>query len=121
MDIEEIKKTIYKKSVKFRCYMNCRIEYDLHKFVQPNKLSDFPYLMQFIGIVDKNGKEIFEGDIIKSPFNKFDDVVGVVIVRNGHTMLLHQNGEDEKEVFLLQGDGIEVLGNIFENQDFFKK
>jgi uncharacterized phage protein (TIGR01671 family) len=79
-------------------------------------------LMQYTGLKDKNGKEIYEGDILKTDLSR---PYVVVVFRNGAFMyqcqdegndyfdhIFHVNApEKEKDQYL------EVVGNIYENPE----
>ncbi len=70
-------------------------------------------LMQFTGLKDKNGKEIYEGDIVKTPamlgeIEYRESEVGFKLVEMGNGYY----GED----FHLHSP-LEVIGNIYENPD----
>ena len=80
-------------------------------------------VMQYIGLKDKNGFYIFEGDIVKTPVS-----LSVVEFDNGMFGLNHDYGTDRKSMLGSWGnetnlrtlsDGynrcIEVIGNIYEN------
>jgi len=75
------------------------------------------FLMQYTGLKDKNGKEIYEGDIYR-------------IFR----LLVTSDKEDEfyvirnfiEDVYFLKdlidsGDTIEIIGNIYENPELLKE
>jgi uncharacterized phage protein (TIGR01671 family) len=79
------------------------------------KYPDEVDLMQFTGLHDKNGKEIYEGDIVQR---------GVIIFERGKFQgcYFDSNGnlEETWEDDLYQERNIEVLGNIYENPELLK-
>ena len=68
-------------------------------------------LMQFTGLKDKNGKEIYEGDIVRNHNEALtiDMVTGVVWDFRQLAML-----EDQREEW-------EIIGNIYENPELLTK
>ena len=88
----------------------------------PNARDDFE-VMQFTGIKDKNGKEVYEGDIVKHEVfgikeitwgSSFDNdcLKGNAGFMYNKTMaFLHVNDSQE----------IEVIGNIFDNPNLLNK
>ena len=82
------------------------------------ELSQHLKLMQFTGLVDKNGKEVFEGDVVRSYQTIIDErtLINTVIFKNGGFYL-----NCEKQLDYLLGDYdpqfIEIVGNIYENGD----
>ena len=77
---------------------------------------------QYTGLTDKNGKKIFEGDVVKSTDNFNTSVVYFVEHRNG-ALVLHQKGvfhyvhfnELPKKFYQ-----IEVIGNIHDNPELLR-
>ena len=83
-----------------------------------------PMYMWETGLKDKNGKEIYEGDIISTdlerPFN-------IVVFRNGAFMFqCHDNGKDYYDYMFSVDEEFdywkfgEVIGNIYENPELLK-
>ena len=83
-------------------------------------------LMQFTGLKDKNGKEIYEGDIVK--FSDCDDdvyVTPVVWNKNYACFGVSFSGKypisfDYLEEFYTELKDIEVVGNIYENPELLE-
>ena len=67
--------------------------------------------MQFTGLHDKNGKEIYEGDILQYTDNFNRPITGVVqYLGNGFWI------EEKDETHYMPNDR-EVIGNIYENPE----
>ncbi len=87
---------------------------------EPDYLGQFE-LMQFTGLIDKNGKEIYEGDILNSQNRILQGVVyyqapSFVVKRRKYTKTWHE--------FILhpsEKQFQEVIGNIYENPELLKK
>lgn len=75
-------------------------------------------LMQFTGLLDKNGKEIYEGDIIS---NQYTDNYLVVFRDGGFKLTPEPQGEgfvgDCSEFNCMVR---EVIGNVYENPELLK-
>ena len=90
---------------------------------------DHLIVMQSTGLLDKNGREIFEGDIVKryrSPFFKAEwEYLIETVVREGASLLL---GRDFGKNFgtlpfdspFAKGDLLEVIGNVHENPELLE-
>jgi uncharacterized phage protein (TIGR01671 family) len=73
---------------------------------------------EYTGIKDRNGKEIYEGDIIR-PLNLNGCISdGVIKFRHGCFIALQISGEHYEECLgNLNNDHIVIIGNIYENPE----
>jgi uncharacterized phage protein (TIGR01671 family) len=84
-------------------------------------------LMQSTGLFDRNGKEIFEGDIITNGKDvmcmKRHNTLGFYVEQKGKVefiadcAILEEFEEDAKEI----ADSLEIIGNIYENKGILEE
>jgi uncharacterized phage protein (TIGR01671 family) len=74
-------------------------------------------VMQFTGLKDKNGKEIYEGDVVQRKFDSIDDTGSIIYRDNAFGIDFGKHidfGEIGHDPFMRY---IEVIGNVWENPD----
>lgn len=78
-------------------------------------------LMQFTGLKDKNGVEIYEGDIVKK--QRYRNTSETPRRKDGsYTITIGWYNDGVRNGFNLgSGKDIEVIGNIYENPDLVKE
>ena len=86
-------------------------------------------IMQYTGVKDKNGKEIFEGDIVAfedsdGGYEYPDVVVNTGIVEYGEFGFYFTDrvAAEMYDFYIKDGrcDDVEVIGNIYENQEILE-
>lgn len=109
---------------------NCLEELELNDEIMNDYITAYPDeidLMQSTGLFDKNGKEIFDGDILTDGHTTGD-------IRNHPTLGFYTVDESSKEDYLSDTVGIEdfeeakefmrnsieVIGNIYENPELLE-
>jgi uncharacterized phage protein (TIGR01671 family) len=82
-------------------------------------------VMQFTGLKDKNGKEIYEGDILPKEWSEYipdnsDFDKGIVKFHEGVFYLDFKNSKTILANHINNAGYIEVIGNIYENPELIK-
>lgn len=72
-------------------------------------------LMQYTGLHDKNGKEIYEGDIVKIKYRD-EDIGKVIYEYNGFSIDVTNMNKNYGRVSFVN-NFIEVIGNIYDNPE----
>ena len=93
----------------------CRQD-DTH--VQLKEMNDI-VAMQFTGLLDKNGKEIYDGDILKVR----KELVGMFPVNdleNDFNIVCKYRGASFYPLELVGENSVEIIGNIYQNNDLLK-
>jgi uncharacterized phage protein (TIGR01671 family) len=97
---------VLKNGVSVRCWGN------------PKTLKNIE-LMQFTGLLDKNGSEIYEGDLLRIDMEKFgvSDAVYKVIWEDDGWALKDLSDDTLPAYIFHDKDRQEVIGNVYENPE----
>lgn len=107
----------------YHCPVILRLEQVFKKDSNYDDYEDFEYkdatdkveLMQYTGLHDKNGKEIYEGDIVKIKYR--DENIGKVIYEhNGFSIDVTNMNKNYGRVSFVN-NFMEVIGNIYDNPE----
>lgn len=100
---------------------------DTERYTEMSVEFDEVKLMQSTGLFDRNGKEIFEGDIITNGKDvmcmKRHNTLGFYVEQKGKVefiadcAILEEFEEDVKEI----ADSLEIIGNIYENPELLEE
>lgn len=98
-----------KKQMNFCIFIGIGKIFNMTKSFKPKEEIKNSVLMQYTGLKDKNGKEIYEGDIVKT---ETVEGIGRIIYRDDFASFVvdFESGcWDSMEVIM------EIIGNIYEN------
>ena len=110
------------REIKFKCWdkVDKQMFHNLVNFGSES-INDFfkekQYIfLQYTGLKDKNGKEIYEGDMVRIQYvdNNFNDVDKVEKV-----FLTRRTGD--YYIYEYMSNELEVIGNIYENPELLKE
>ncbi|WEZ95852.1 YopX family protein [Lactiplantibacillus plantarum] len=78
-------------------------------------------LEQFTGLTDVNGKDIYEGDIVKSNYKYAQPKVSQIIIEDGNSYILGEDLATGNEMLVSDHvNEIEIIGNVHANPELLK-
>ncbi len=115
------------REIKFRCWNKDKKE--MHQIkrldfgdagITMDGFGDLFPLMQYTGLKDKNGKEIYEGDIVRVVGKiKVPQIIGFD-TKEVRFCFVYDTGEAMRNMNPSEIPLLEIIGNIYENKDLIK-
>ena len=113
--MREIKFRAWDKQNEVWEYSTPMPDYGFWKWVQYDSTTIFS---EYTGLHDRNGREIYEGDILRWTINIATEIAPVIFEHGSFWMGKNQNGFEVCNDWL-RGE-YEVLGNIYESPELLK-
>lgn len=120
---------VWMKSLKWMCdvtnisfdskFVDICQQGDTERYTEMSVEFDEITLMQSTGLFDRNGKEIFEGDIVKMSKDVYSEPTYYEVVRHRGGAYRLESKQHGCELWLRHTD-CEVVGNIYENPELLE-
>lgn len=107
------------REIKFKAYKNNKLVGTFTPLDEdlPHDLPKAVVWCQFTGLLDKAGKEIYEGDILRNDWNH-----NIFVVEWGEGEYPHQSDADStNNKWNWKYGGCEVIGNIYEHPNLLQE
>lgn len=112
-------------------YITQNGQYEISNYCKQYAWERYTYIVipetvgQYTGLLDKNGKKIFEGDILKIKSCDYDYEYTTQVYYSCHTLCVNIYGQDYDSTAISFADDIwdeeccevEVIGNIYDNPE----